>query len=56
MNHYSVTWKDREGNPHSQTFETTSASAAVALAIEKIALLRDHPNLITRVLLEESNG
>ena len=56
MNHYSVTWKDREGQDHSQVFETTSATAAIALALEKIALLRDNPNLITRVLQEKSNG
>lgn len=49
---YTVTWKDKEGAGHSQTFETTSASAAIALAIEKIALLQSNPHLITRVLKE----
>jgi len=52
MKLYSVTWKDREGQNHSQDFETVSAAAAIALALEKITLLRDYPNLITRVRLE----
>lgn len=56
MNHYTVSWKDREGASHSQSFESGSASGAIALALEKITLLRDHPNLITRVHLEETNG
>lgn len=56
MNCYSVSWKDREGNDHSQLFTASSASAAIALSLEKIVLLRENPNLITRVLLEETNG
>ena len=56
MNHYTVTWKDQEGVNHSQSFEATSASAAIAMALEKILLLHDHPNLITRVRLEDTNG
>ena len=56
MNHYTVSWKDREGTEHSQPFEASSASGAIAMALEKITLLRDHPNLITRVPLEDTNG
>ena len=56
MNHYTVSWKDREGSNHSQSFEADSASGAISMALEKITLLRDYPNLITRVHLEETNG
>ena len=49
---YTVTWKDREAAEHNQTFEATSASAAIAIAIEKISLLQSNPHLITRVLKE----
>lgn len=49
---YTVAWKDKEGTEHTQTFETTSASAAIALALEKIVLLQSNPHLITRVLKE----
>ena len=49
---YSVTWKDENGAEHSQCFAATSASAAMALALERVDELARHPNRITRVLLE----
>ena len=52
MTTYSVRWKDFEGNAHKQAFEADSPSAALAAAIDKIDLLRLHPNLVERVLLE----
>jgi len=47
---YSITWRDKEGKPHSQAFEARSASHAIIQAMEQIELLRSNPNLITRVL------
>ena len=55
-NLYLVAWKDKAGDEHNQSFEATSASAAIALALEKIDLLGPNPHLITRVLRENSNG
>ena len=51
---YSVTWKDLSGASHSQLFDASCATAAIALAMEKIELLRNHPHLIYRVPREES--
>ena len=53
-NLYSVTWKDKAGDEHHQTFEATSASAAIALALERVDLLGSNPHLITRVLKENN--
>lgn len=50
--HYTVSWRDMEGTDHSQTFQATSATGAIAAALEKIELLRNHPNLIHRVIPE----
>ena len=54
MTTYSVTWKDLQGQTHSQSFDSDSPSAALATASDKIELLRTNPNLIERVLPEAS--
>jgi len=54
MSKYSVSWKDQDNNDYSQTFEALTATAAISEAIEKVKLLRAHPNLIYRVFLEDN--
>ncbi len=52
-NLYTVFWKDKAGETHHQSFETTSASAAISLALKKIDLLQSNPHLIFSVLKED---
>ena len=53
MSQYTVTWKDRDGTSHSQAFEAEAATAAIFQAIDKVELLKNNPNLITRVIKEQ---
>ena len=51
MKNYYVTWKDAFGEDKMEEFRADSATEAIAAAMDAIAILRSHPNLITRVLL-----
>jgi hypothetical protein len=51
MKTYRVTWKDAFGEDVTDEFTASSATEAIHAAMEAVAILRTHPNLITRVLL-----
>ena len=53
MSHYSLTYKDSNGDPHEVVLEADSGTHAIAVAMEQYQELRLHPNRITRVHLEK---
>lgn len=56
MTSYSLTYSTSKGESKTLSVDATSASHAIAVGMELLEELRLHPNRITRVFKEESNG